>query len=134
MTRLIDADALMDKISSETIFIKDGLWVSKIIADAPTIEPSGEKHQLSEETSTTKVDTSTNTSTNTSEVSVEMPTIKKGSTGKAVKVWQIIVGTSVDGDFGTKTRTATIEFQRKHKLAQDGVVGKNTWGIGLETL
>ena len=63
MTRLIDADALMDKISSETIFIKDGLWVSKIIADAPTIEPSGEKHQLSEETSTTKVDTSTNTST-----------------------------------------------------------------------
>lgn len=40
--RLIDADALMDKISSETIFIKDGLWVSKIIADAPTIEPSGD--------------------------------------------------------------------------------------------
>ena len=40
--RLIDADALMDKISSETIFIKDGLLVSKIIADAPTIEPSGD--------------------------------------------------------------------------------------------
>ena len=36
--RLIDADALMDKITSETIFIKDGLWVSKIIADAPTVE------------------------------------------------------------------------------------------------
>ena len=40
--RLIDADALMDKITSETIFIKDGLWVSKIIDDAPTIEPSGD--------------------------------------------------------------------------------------------
>ena len=80
---------------------------------------------------------SSNTSTNaynTSEVNVEMPTIKKGSTGKAVKVWQIIVGTSVDGDFGTKTRAATIEFQRKHKLAQDGVVGKNSWNVGLETL
>ena len=36
--RLIDADALMDKITIETIFIKDGLWVSKIIADAPTVE------------------------------------------------------------------------------------------------
>ena len=39
--RLIDADALMDKITIETIFIKDGLWVSKIITDAPTIETSG---------------------------------------------------------------------------------------------
>lgn len=70
----------------------------------------------------------------TSEVSFEAPTIKKGSTGKAVKIWQIIVGVEPDGDFGTKTRAATIEFQRKHKLAQDGVVGKNTWSVGLETL
>ena len=72
--------------------------------------------------------------TATSEVSFEAPTIKKGSTGKAVKIWQIIVGVEPDGDFGTKTRTATIEFQRKYKLAQDGVVGKNSWSVGLETL
>ena len=78
--------------------------------------------------------TTSNTSTNTSEVNVEMPTIKKGSTGKAVKIWQIIVGVEADGDFGTKTRTATIEFQRKYKLAQDGIVGKNSWTVGLETL
>ena len=38
--RLIVADALMDKISSETIFIKDGLFFQKMIDDAPTIEPS----------------------------------------------------------------------------------------------
>lgn len=76
----------------------------------------------------------TTTASNTSEVSVEMPTIKKGAKGKAVKIWQIIVGAEADGDFGTKTRTATIEFQRKHKLAQDGIVGKNSWSVGLETL
>lgn len=64
----------------------------------------------------------------------KMPTIQKGSKGKAVKVWQIIVGVEADGIFGAKTKTATIEFQRKYKLAQDGIVGKNTWAVGLETL
>lgn len=63
-----------------------------------------------------------------------MPTIKKGSKGKAVKIWQIIVGVEADGDFGSKTKTATIEFQRKYKLAQDGIVGENTWKVGLESL
>lgn len=84
--------------------------------------------------SKTETTNTSNTSTNTSEVSVEMPTIKKGSTGKAVKIWQIIIGVEADGDFGSKTKTATIEFQRKYKLAQDGVVGENTWNVGLETL
>lgn len=63
-----------------------------------------------------------------------IPTIKKGSKGKAVKIWQIIVGVEADGDFGSKTQTATIEFQRKYKLAQDGIVGENTWKVGLESL
>lgn len=76
----------------------------------------------------------TEITTATSEVSVEMPTLKKGSKGKAVKVWQTIVGADVDGDFGSKTKTATLEFQRKYKLAQDGIVGKNSWTIGFETL
>ena len=76
----------------------------------------------------------TTTTSNTSEVIVEMPTIKKGAKGKSVKIWQIIVGAEADGDFGTKTRTATIEFQRKYKLAQDGIVGKHSWSVGLETL
>ena len=51
-----------------------------------------------------------------------------------MKVWQTIVGADVDGDFGSKTKTATLEFQRKYKLAQDGIVGKNSWTVGLETL
>ena len=31
-----------------------------------------------------------------------------------------------DGIFGSETRATTIEFQRKHKLPPDGVVGKQT--------
>ena len=77
----------------------------------------------------------TTTSTSTQKVSdTKMPTIRKGSKGKTVKVWQIIVGVEADGDFGSKTKTATIEFQRKYKLAQDGIVGENTWKVGLESL
>lgn len=64
----------------------------------------------------------------------KMPTIKKGSTGKAVKVWQAIVGVTIDGDFGSNTLKATKTFQKKHKLTVDGIVGDNTWKAGLESL
>ena len=74
-----------------------------------------------------------NTKDNTKEV-YNMPTIKKGSVGKAVKIWQIIVGTTADGIFGAKTETATMKFQSKNKLAADGIVGKNTWKAGLESV
>lgn len=67
-----------------------------------------------------------------------MPTIKKGSTGKAVKVWQAIVEAEIDGDFGSKTRTATIAFQQKvfpnDSSEWDGIVGDKTWKAGLESL
>lgn len=64
----------------------------------------------------------------------KMPTIKKGSTGKAVKVWQVIVGATVDGDFGANTEAKTKNFQEKHGLTADGIVGKFTWSAGLGTL
>ena len=80
-------------------------------------------------------DVSKTETTTTQKVSdTKMPTIRKGSKGRTVKVWQIIVGVEADGDFGSKTQTATIEFQRKYKLAQDGIVGENTWKVGLESL
>lgn len=65
---------------------------------------------------------------------VSMTTIKKGSKGKAVKIWQIIVGTTVDGNFGDSTVAKTKAFQKKHKLTDDGVVGDKTWKAGLESI
>lgn len=65
---------------------------------------------------------------------VSMTTIKKGSTGKAVKVWQVIIGTKADGTFGDNTVTKTKAFQKKHGLTQDGIVGNNTWRKGLESI
>lgn len=60
-----------------------------------------------------------------------MPTIKKGSTGNAVKIWQVIIGVTVDGKFGAKTETATKNFQKRNNLTVDGVVGAKTWPVGL---
>lgn len=63
-----------------------------------------------------------------------MKTIKNGSIGKSVKVWQIILDMEPDGIFGPKTLKATKNFQKKNDLDPDGVVGKNTWKAALESL
>lgn len=63
-----------------------------------------------------------------------MKTIKKGSKGNAVKVWQIIIGAAADGNFGSGTESATKTWQSKHGLAADGIVGKMSWKAGLEAL
>jgi peptidoglycan hydrolase-like protein with peptidoglycan-binding domain len=57
------------------------------------------------------------------------PTIKQGSTGDIVKVWQKILGPPVvaDGDFGPITKTSTAEWQTKHGLPPTGIVDNATW-------
>lgn len=56
-----------------------------------------------------------------------METIKLGSKGEAVKVLQVALNLTVDGDFGPKTDKAIKEFQKEHGLVVDGVVGPKTW-------
>ena len=63
-----------------------------------------------------------------------MKTIRKGSKGSAVKVWQIIVGAATDGVFGIETESRTKDWQKAHGLVNDGIVGKKTWKQGLESL
>ena len=70
-------------------------------------------------------------------VDVKMPWIKKGSKGKAVYVWQSILGftgSDLDGDFGSYTEKKTKEFQKKHNLEIDGIVGDYSWKAGLESV
>ena len=74
-----------------------------------------------------------NTNTNTQEV-YKVPTLKNGSEGKAVSVWQVIIGAKVDGDFGPETERLTKAYQEKNGLLVDGIVGKNSWSAGLNSL
>lgn len=67
-------------------------------------------------------------------VKSQVPMLKKGMYGKAVEVWQTIVGVNPDGDFGSRTLDATVDFQTSHGLDGDGIVGQKTWAKGLEEL
>lgn len=69
------------------------------------------------------------TTTTTSKTLAElMPVIGQGDKGKAVGVAQAILGgLELDSSFGPKTNASTIAFQKKKKLTQDGIIGKNTW-------
>ena len=83
-----------------------------------------------------KVESRTGATTTTVKESEDysMNTIKKGSKGKSVKVWQIIIGTTPDGNFGSGTENATKTWQKNHGLTADGIVGKVSWNVGLRSL
>ena len=83
-----------------------------------------------------KVESCTGATTTTVKESEDysMNTIKKGGKGNAVKVWQIIIGTTADGIFGSGTENMTKTWQKNHGLTADGIVGKNSWKTGLESL
>ncbi|WP_166970279.1 peptidoglycan-binding domain-containing protein [Brevibacterium atlanticum] len=67
------------------------------------------------------------------------PTISRGSTGQAVFGLQTSLmqgglpyrnspwNVTADGVFGSKTEKAVRDFQKKHGLSVDGIVGKKTW-------
>ena len=63
--------------------------------------------------------------------------LRKGMKGEEVGDWQIFLRGlklyfgEADNDFGQKTHDATILFQRKYKLKDDGVVGSNTWAKAI---
>lgn len=77
-----------------------------------------------------------------SDENAEAATVKQGSTGATVRQIQQKLKTwgyytdSVDGIFGSQTRTAVRYFQQKNGLTVDGIVGKQTaaaMGISLSS-
>ena len=72
-------------------------------------------------------------------VQIEMPILRKGSTGEAVKTLQRLlrqlqyVNTDgktlliVDGSFGSNTEAAVKRYQQRHLNGVDGIVGIKTW-------
>lgn len=54
-------------------------------------------------------------------------TIRYGSRGTDVKVWQRILGVNDDGLFGRQTEAATKKWQSEHGLVADGIVGTRSW-------
>lgn len=67
----------------------------------------------------------------------DMPLIKKGSKGYAVKKLQQLLNDkgyklTVDGDFGEKTDAAVREYQKANHLEVDGEVGEHTWASLFE--
>ncbi len=63
------------------------------------------------------------------------PVIKLGSSGDSVKIWQIylqgekLLNPPASGMFDEATEKATKQFQAKHGLSADGIVGRITWGF-----
>ncbi|MBW4540768.1 MAG: peptidoglycan-binding protein [Myxacorys chilensis ATA2-1-KO14] len=68
---------------------------------------------------------------------LNLPLIRKGSTGLAVTAWQRFLQElnyplgGVDGGFGSTTEKVTISYQQKNGLVADGVVGGGTYGKAL---
>ena len=68
-----------------------------------------------------------------SEIKVELELLKNGSKGTLVKSLQILLNGygcdcgMADSIFGSKTAFAVKDFQKKNKLAVDGIVGQATW-------
>lgn len=60
-------------------------------------------------------------------------TIKRGSTGEDVRVWQDFLKIEADGIFGPQTHAATVAFQSQNGLVGDGIVGPLTWAKAAES-
>lgn len=60
-------------------------------------------------------------------IAQSLNTIKSGSTGVKVKMWQLFLGIDADGKFGSQTKAATKAFQSTANLVADGIVGPKTW-------
>ena len=70
----------------------------------------------------------------TEKIVQQLPTLKSGNTGEAVRTLQGCCyarhqGIAIDGIFGQKTDAAVRTIQAQHHLVVDGIVGPKTWPV-----
>ncbi len=64
-----------------------------------------------------------------------MSYLRKGVSGEPVRILQVKLGVTADGDFGPGTEKALKEYQTAHGLAADGIAGPDTFmAMGLAEL
>lgn len=68
-------------------------------------------------------------------VNITLSILQKGSKGNEVRALQSLLiafgyscgRSGIDGDFGTATYNAVVNYQKDRRLSVDGIVGTNTW-------
>ena len=75
------------------------------------------------------------------DVTLRLPSLSSGCTGETVRAAQLLLigrgcrcgPCGADGDFGPGTKGGVLSYQRGHRLAADGVIGRATWAslLGL---
>ena len=74
-----------------------------------------------------------------------MPTLQEGSTGDVVSSLQTLLTNGapgqwittpqgIDANFGLHTKAAVVAFQAWGGVAQDGIVGDQTWAVSLHAM
>ena len=68
---------------------------------------------------------------------VGLPTLRQGAKGDIVKTMQQMLADAgsnltIDGIYGSGTRSAVVAFQKKHGLTADGICGPKTWAKLIE--
>ena len=64
----------------------------------------------------------------------ELPILRLGAKGNAVRFVQMIVGAEVDGDWGPNTDKAVKAWQERYKLTVDGLFDKPDWQVAMDWL
>jgi len=67
-------------------------------------------------------------------LAAELPILRRGAKGNAVKLVQLIVGADPDGSWGPKTDEAVEKWQKTHKQEADLLFDKPDWQIAMDWL
>ena len=65
-------------------------------------------------------------------MTADLPLLRQGAKGNAVKLVQMVIGADVDGSFGPKTEKALLAFEKKYGLIEDGLVDEADWKVILD--